>query len=74
MTPEEIHNRFKKVLEDLVEIDSSETFSQMLADGSFLVDDDDMGYLIHQVEEMLAAVFAKIAAAPVVDAKHSVIK
>jgi hypothetical protein len=56
MTPQEIHNQFKKVLDDLCEIDSSETFAQMLADNSFLIDDDDMGHLIHQVEEMLAAI------------------
>lgn len=61
MTPQEIHSQFKKVLDDLSEIDSSETFTQMLADNSFLLGDDDMGHLIHQVEEMLAAVnaFAK---------------
>lgn len=58
MTPQEIHAKFKKILDDLGEIDDSETFIQMLADGSFLVDDDDMGYLIHQVESMLAAVNA----------------
>lgn len=58
MTPQEIHSRFKKVLDDLGEIDSSEAFTQMLADNSFVVDDDDMGYLIHQVEVMLYAVNA----------------
>ncbi|MEG4861209.1 hypothetical protein QUB75_27135 [Microcoleus sp. K1-B6] len=58
MTPQEIHAKLKKVLDDLGEIDDSETFTQMLADNSFLVDDDDMGYLIHQVEEVLAAVNA----------------
>ena len=58
VTPQEIHNQFKKVLDDLSEIDSSETFTQMLADNSFALDDDDMAYLIHQVEEMLAAVNA----------------
>jgi hypothetical protein len=56
MTPQEIHSQFKKVLDDLSEIDSSETFTQMLANNSFLIDDDDMGYLIFKVEEMLAAV------------------
>ena len=55
MTHQEIRDQFKKVLEDLAEIDSSETFTKMLADDSFVVDDDDMGYLIHQVEVMLAA-------------------
>jgi len=62
-------------LDDLCEIDDSETFKRMLADDSFLVDDDDMGYLIHQAEQMLAAVnaFTK-SAVPVVDVKYSVIK
>ncbi|WP_373534731.1 hypothetical protein [Microcoleus sp.] len=58
MTSQKIHNQLKKVLDDLSEIDSSETFAQMLADNSFVVDGDDMGYLIHQVESMLAAVNA----------------
>lgn len=64
MTPQEIHNQFKKVLDDLCEIDSSETFTQMLADNSFVVDDSDMACLIHQAEQMLAAVnvFVKINA------------
>lgn len=56
MAPQEIHAQFKKVLDDLCEIDSSETFTKMLASDSFMIDDDDMAYLIHQVEEMLAAV------------------
>ncbi len=56
MTPQEIHIQLKKILDDLCEIDSSETFTQMLADDSFLIDDDDMGYLVHQVEQLLAAV------------------
>jgi len=56
MTPQEIHDQLKKVLDDLGEIDDSETFTEMLADPSFVVDDDDMGYLIHQVESMLADV------------------
>lgn len=58
MTPQEIHAQLKKVLDDLGEIDDSETFTQILANNSFLVDDDDMSYLIHQVEETLAAVNA----------------
>lgn len=58
MTPQEIYNQLKKVLDDLNEIDSSETFTQMLADNSFVVDDEDMGYLIHEVEVMLVAVNA----------------
>ena len=75
MTPQEIHNQFKKVLDNLTEIDSSEAFTQMLADNSFMLEDGDMAYLIHQVEEMLAAVnaFAKTAV-PAVDAKYSVVK
>jgi hypothetical protein len=60
MTPQEIHNQLKKILDDLSEIDSSETFTQMLADNSFVVDDEDMGYLIHQGEQMLAAVNAYV--------------
>lgn len=56
MTPQEIHAQLKKVLDDLGEIDDSETFTKMLADNSFLFDDADMGYLIHQVESVLAAV------------------
>lgn len=56
MTPQEIHAQLKKILDNLGEIDDSEGFSQMLADNSFLVDGDDMGYLVHQVESMLAAV------------------
>lgn len=61
MTPQEIHVSLKKILDDLCEIDSSEIFTQMLADDSFLIDNDDMGYLIHSVEQILAAVnvFAK---------------
>ena len=75
MTLQEIHNQFKKILDDLAEIDSSETFTQMLADNSFVVDDDDMGYLIHKAEEMLAAVNALVkTATPTVDAKHLVVK
>ena len=75
MTPQEIRNQFKKVLDDLAEIDSSETFTQMLADNSFMLDDGDMGYLIHQVEEMLAAVNAFVkTAVPAVGAKYSVVK
>ena len=75
MTPQEIHNQFKKVLDDLAKIDSSEAFAQMLADNSFVVDDDDMGYLIHQVEQMLAAVNAFVkTSAPVIDVKHSVVE
>lgn len=64
MTPQEIHSQLKKVLDDLGEIDDSETFTQMLANNSFLVDDDDMGYLIHRIEQVLAAVnaFVKINA------------
>lgn len=58
MTPQEIHARLKKVLDNLSEIDDSETFTQMLADNSFMVDDDDMGYLVHKVESILAAVNA----------------
>jgi len=58
MTPQEIHAQLKKVLHDLAQIDDSETFAQMLAEDSFVVDDDDMGYLIHQVESMLDAVNA----------------
>lgn len=56
MTPQEIHAQLKKILDNLCEIDSSETFVQMLADSSFVVNEDDMGYLIHEVEQMLAAV------------------
>ncbi|MEG5159553.1 hypothetical protein QUB37_03765 [Microcoleus sp. AT3-A2] len=56
MTPQEIHAKLKEILDDLGEIDDSETFTQMLADNRFLVDDDDMGYLVHQVESMLVAV------------------
>ena len=56
MTPQEIHAQLKKVLDNLAQIDDSETFTQMLADNSFVVDDDDMGWLVHQVESMLAAV------------------
>ena len=75
MTLQEIHNQFKKILDDLAEIDSSETFTQMLADNSFVVDDDDMGYLIHKAEEMLAAVNALVkTATPTVGAKHLVVK
>jgi hypothetical protein len=55
MTPQEIYDQLKRVLDDLCEINSSETFAEML-DNSFLIDDDDMGYLVHQVESMLAAV------------------
>jgi hypothetical protein len=58
MTPQEIHDQLKKVLQDLAKIDSSEAFAQMLASNSCLLDDDDMGYLIHQVEQMLVAVNA----------------
>lgn len=58
MTLQEIHTQLKNVLDNLSQIDSSETFAQMLANDSFLLDDDDMGYLIHQVEQMLAAVNA----------------
>lgn len=58
MTPQEIHSQLKKVLDDLSEIGDSETFTQMLANDSFVVDDDNMGYLVHQVESMLVAVNA----------------
>lgn len=56
MPPQEIHAKLKTILDDLGEIDDSETFTQMLADKSFLVDDDAMSYLVHQVESMLVAV------------------
>lgn len=56
MTPQEIHTQLKKVLDDLAQIDDSETFIQMLADNSFVVDGDDMEHLIHEIESMLAAV------------------
>jgi hypothetical protein len=61
MTPQEIHDQFKKILDDLCEIDSSEIFVQMLDHKDFMLDNDDMAYLVHQVEQMLAAVlvFAK---------------
>jgi len=58
MTPQEIHAKLKEILDDLGEIGDSETFTQMLADDRFLMDDDDMGYLIHQIESMLTAVNA----------------
>ncbi|MEG3899945.1 MULTISPECIES: hypothetical protein [unclassified Microcoleus] len=58
MTPQEIHVQLKKVLDYLSEIDGSETFAQMLADDSFIVDDGDMGHLVHQVEQVLATVNA----------------
>ena len=75
MTPQEIHNQFKKVLDELAEIDSSEAFTQMLADDSFMLDDSDMAHLIYKVEEMLAAAnaFAKIPV-PAADAKYSTVK
>ena len=62
MTPQEIHNQLKKVLDDLSEIDSSETFAQMLADNSFVVDDSDMAYLIHQIEKLCFEVKTFVAA------------
>lgn len=58
MTPQEIHQKLKEIVDDLTEIDSSETFSEMLADSSFLMDDDDMGFLVRELEQMLAAVNA----------------
>lgn len=56
MTPQEIHAKLKKILDSLGEIDDSETFTQMLNDDSFVVDDDDIGHLVHQVESLMAAV------------------
>lgn len=64
MTPQEIHAKLKEIVNDMSEIEDSETFAQMLADNSFLVDDDEMGYLVHQIESILVAVNAFVKPIP----------
>jgi len=58
MTPQKICEQLEKALEILRQVDDSQTFQQMLADESFVVDDDDMSYLIHQFEVFYSAALA----------------
>lgn len=52
----DIADELQSALNLLSQIDSSETFTAMLADPLFAIDDDDMGYLIHQLESMICSV------------------
>jgi hypothetical protein len=56
MTIQEIQEALQEAFNSVSCVGDSKTFREMLEDPSFVVDDDDMGYLVYEFEAILLSV------------------